>query len=214
MDSQQDWDDIYTRKDLSELSWQQPAAELSLALIREFAPALSDPVIDVGGGASPLVGGLLDSGYRDVTILDLAPAALGRAQARLGVERSARVQWIAADVCKAPLPDAHYAVWHDRAVFHFLTEEADRRAYIEQVRRATQPGGVVLVATFAEDGPTRCSGLPVARYSAAGLHGAFGDDFILLRARREVHQTPWGALQPFTYCVCRYVPSAARRDAA
>ncbi|AHG88131.1 Methyltransferase type 12 [Gemmatirosa kalamazoonensis] len=213
MDLHAHWDGIYRTKDLTELSWQQSDAALSLACIQEMAPDRTAAVIDVGGGASPLVDGLLAAGYRDVTVLDLAPSALARARERLGAEGAGQVAWLAADVCAAPLAPGRYDVWHDRAVFHFLTEAAERAAYVAQVRRAVRPGGLVLVATFAEDGPARCSGLPVARYSAAALHGAFGEDFALLRQLREVHHTPWGAPQPFTYCLCRYTPTADRAAA-
>jgi SAM-dependent methyltransferase len=211
MDPLAHWDGLYRTKDLMELSWQQPKAALSLALIQELVPDRMAAVIDVGGGASPLVDGLLAAGYRELTVLDLAPNALARAQERLGVERAAQVVWLAANVCTAPLPPSRYDVWHDRGAFHFLTQPAARLAYIEHVRHAVRPGGLVLVATFAEDGPARCSGLPVARYSAAELHSEFGEDFALLRQLRELHHTPWGALQPFTYCVCRYTPAAPRR---
>lgn len=206
MDAQSHWDTIYQTKDLAELSWQQADAGLSLSLIQELAPDRASAVIDVGGGASPLVDGLLAAGYGDVTVLDLAPSALACARARLGAERAARVSWIDADVCTASLALDRYDVWHDRAVFHFLTEPAARSAYVAQVRRSVRPGGLVLVATFAEDGPARCSGLEVARYSATALHAAFGEGFVLLRHRREVHRTPWGAPQAFTYCLCRFHP--------
>ena len=203
MDARAHWDAIYRTKALEELSWQQPAAELSSSLIQELAPDRAAAIIDVGGGASPLVDGLLDAGYRDITVLDLAPSALARARARLGAARAARVVWLDGDVCTAQLAPGRYDVWHDRAVFHFLTVPAARAAYLAQVRRAVRPGGLVLVATFAEDGPTRCSGLEVARYSAAALHAVFGDDFTPVRQLREVHRTPWGAPQAFTYWVCR-----------
>src|SRR5215207_8759748 len=153
-------------------------------------------------GASVLMGELLDAGYTDVTVLDLARSALAIAESRLG-SRASSVHWLEADVGSVALPRGHYAVWHDRAVFHFLTERADRDAYVAQVERAVRPGGHVLVATFAEDGPTQCSGLPVARYSAAGLHGAFGSAFELLSSEREEHVTPAGAHQSFVYCLCR-----------
>jgi len=209
MDPLPHWDALYRTKNLTELSWQQSVATLSLALIQEFVSDRMAAVIDVGGGASPLVGGLLAADYKDLTVLDIAPNALARAQERLGAARAAQVVWLSADVCTAPLPPSRYDVWHDRAVFHFLTEPAARVSYIEQVRHAVRPGGLVLVATFSEDGPARCSGFPVARYSAAALHGEFGEDFALLRQLRELHHTPWGSSQPFTYCVCRYTPAAA-----
>jgi SAM-dependent methyltransferase len=214
MNERAHWDTIYRTKSPADLSWQQGAAWLSLSLIEEAEPRRDGAIIDVGGGISPLVDELLAVGYRDVTVLDLAPSAIERARERLGAMRAARVTWLEADVCTAALEPARYDVWHDRAVFHFLTDPAARDAYIAQVRRAVRPGGLVLVATFAEDGPTQCSGLDVVRYSATALHGTFGREFRLVRSVREVHVTPWGARQPFTYCVCRYEPAEDRRNAA
>lgn len=204
MDGKAHWQRVYDTKAPDAVSWFQPTAERSLALIRRVLPgATSGPIIDVGGGASVLVDDLLDAGYGDVTVLDLAGSALATAQARLGT-RAAAVRWLEADVRTAALPAHHYAVWHDRAVFHFLTDAADRAAYVRQVQHAVRPGGYVLVATFAEDGPTKCSGLPVARYSAEQLHGEFGGEFTLLASEREEHPTPTGAVQGFIYCLCRW----------
>src|SRR5829696_628113 len=202
MDDKTYWERVYGTRAPDALSWYQPHASRSLALIRAVIGNTHDPIIDVGGGASVLVDELLDAGYSDLTVLDLAQAALAVARSRLGT-RAASVHWLEADVRSVALPRAHYAVWHDRAVFHFLTEPADRDAYVAQVERAVRPGGHVLVATFAEDGPTQCSGLPVARYSAAELHGAFGSAFDLLSSEREEHVTPAGAHQSFVYCLCR-----------
>ena len=202
MDTKSHWESVYETKPADAVSWFQPTAERSLALIRRIAPDLASPIIDVGGGASVLVDELLRAGYRDVTVLDLASTALSVAQKRLGAD-AARVQWLEGDVRTVSLPDAHYGVWHDRAVFHFLTDAADRAAYVRQVGRAVRPGGFVLVATFAEDGPTRCSGLPVARYSADALHDEFGSAFELVASEREIHHTPMGAEQAFIYCLCR-----------
>ena len=214
LDARSHWDAIYRTKPPSELSWQQSTAALSLALIEEAAPDRSASVIDVGGGTSPLAGALLDAGYYDLTVLDLAPSALAVARERLSPGRAARVTWVEGNVCSAALPPERYDVWHDRAVFHFLVDVASRAAYLAQVQRSVKAGGIVLVATFAEDGPLQCSGLEVARYSPTALHDAFGPDFTLLRHRREVHRTPWGAPQPFTYCVCRFDPHHGRRAAA
>jgi SAM-dependent methyltransferase len=202
MDSKAHWNAIYEKHEPSEVSWYQAEAHLSFSLIRDVAPSLDSAVLDVGGGASTLVDALLDAGYRDVTVLDVAEAALTAARSRLG-DRSANVQWRVADVLAAPFDPQTIDVWHDRAVFHFLTGLDERRRYVEQVRRAVRRGGHVLVATFAEDGPTRCSGLRVMRYDAEELHGEFGDDFRLVRSVREEHHTPWGAEQAFTYCLCR-----------
>ena len=145
---------------------------------------------------------LLAAGYLDVSVLDVSEAALEISRGRLGTD-AAKVKWMRADVRRAQLDDGAYAVWHDRAVFHFLTDAADRAAYVEQVRRAVKPGGYVLVATFAEDGPEYCSGLPVVRYSAEGLHSEFGTDFQLVRSEHEDHRTPAGGEQSFLYCLCR-----------
>jgi SAM-dependent methyltransferase len=147
-----------------------------------------------------------------LTVLDLSPAALQLARLRLG-DRASGVDWRAADVLEAPLETHAFDVWHDRAVFHFLTDESDRRRYVEQVQRAVRPGGLVIVATFAEDGPLRCSGLEVARYSPTQLHAVFGAPFTLLESHRELHTTPSGATQAFTYCVCR-VGTAAHAGAS
>ncbi len=197
------------------MSWFQPEATLSLALIQRVAPGFDSAIVDVGAGASTLVDGLVTTGYHCITVLDLSVAALAHAQQRVaGCGTAGSVVWRQADVLTAELSAAAFDVWHDRAVFHFLTDGADRARYVAQVRHAVRPGGFVLVATFAEDGPLRCSGLDVARYSSDALHGEFGGDFRLLDSRREEHRTPWGARQAFTYCLCRYDPQALLRDAA
>jgi ubiquinone/menaquinone biosynthesis C-methylase UbiE len=196
------WDRIYRTKAATEVSWYQPEARLSLELIRRVAPELDAPLVDVGGGASTLADGLLSAGYRDVTVLDLAPSALARAHERLG-ERASQIKWVVADALDAPLPPASCTVWHDRAVFHFLTDPRDRARYVAQARRVVRPGGHVIVASFAPDGPTRCSGLEVARYDPDGLHAEFGSAFRLLVNAKEDHRTPTGTVQPFVYCLCR-----------
>lgn len=200
--SQDHWERIYRTKDPTQVSWYQPQSRLSLDLIRRAAPDLRAPIIDVGGGASTLVDGLIEAGYRNVTVLDLAPSALAIAQERIGA-RAHRVTWIAGSVLDAPLPSAGYAVWHDRAVFHFLTDAGDRSRYVAQTRRAVRSGGYALVASFAPDGPTRCSGLDVMRYSPDTMRAEFGEDFRLLDSVREDHHTPSGATQAFVYCLCR-----------
>jgi SAM-dependent methyltransferase len=202
MDPKTHWETIYRTKDVHEVSWFQTEARRSLDLIARICPDRSAPIIDVGAGASVLVDNLLTAGYENLSVLDLSEAALEISRARLGAD-SARVKWIRADVLRVQLGDGAYGVWHDRAVFHFLTDAADRAAYVEQVRRAVRPGGYVLVATFAEDGPEFCSGLPVVRYSAEGLHSEFGTDFLLVRSEHEDHRTPGGGEQSFLYCLCR-----------
>ena len=202
MDPRAHWQKVYETKKPTEVSWYQPAARVSSSLIRRVAPDRSAAIIDVGGGASTLVDGLLAAGYSSVSVLDVSSAALAQASERLGGD-AARVTWLEADVLDAALPASAYDVWHDRAVFHFLTEAADRERYVKQVRRSVRPGGYVMVATFASDGPTKCSGLEVARYAPEELHGEFGSDFQLVDSAREEHHTPTGAVQPFIYCLCR-----------
>ena len=202
MDPRAHWQKVYETKKPTEVSWYQPAARVSSSLIRRVAPDRSAAIIDVGGGASTLVDGLLAAGYSSVSVLDVSSAALAEASERLGGD-AARVTWLEADVLDAALPASAYDVWHDRAVFHFLTEAADRERYVKQVRRSVRPGGYVMVATFASDGPTKCSGLEVARYAPEELHGEFGSDFQLVDSAREEHHTPTGAVQPFIYCLCR-----------
>jgi SAM-dependent methyltransferase len=196
------WESVYRNKGATEVSWYQAEAKVSLDLIRRVAPESDAPILDVGGGASTLVDGLLGAGYRRVTVLDLSGAALALAQQRIG-ERAAAVTWVESDVLTGPLPAAGYAVWHDRAVFHFLTDAGDRARYVATVREAVQPGGYVIVASFAPEGPTRCSGLEVVRYSPETMHAQFGEGFRPLDTVREDHHTPSGVTQAFLYCLCR-----------
>ena len=202
MDTRDHWQNVYRAKAATAVSWYQPQARLSVDLIRRVAPDLGTPIIDVGGGASPLVDGLLDAGYADITVLDLAASGLAIAKERLGA-RAQRVRWREADVLTEHFPVRHYGVWHDRAVFHFLTAPDDRARYVEQAHRATRPGGHIIVASFAPDGPQRCSGLEVIRYSPDSMHAEFGQDFTLLDSVREEHHTPGGTIQSFVYCLCR-----------
>lgn len=203
MDSKRHWQRVYEDRPSDAMSWYQPTAARSIALIRRIAPDLRTSIIDVGGGASVLVDELLAAGYERLTVLDLAASALEAARGRLGPLAS-RVRWLESDVLTAALPAGGFGVWHDRAVFHFLTDPADRLAYVRQVQHAVAPGGFVLVATFADDGPQRCSGLPVARYSADALHREFGAAFDLIHSERDAHRTPDGAVQSFVYCLCRW----------
>jgi SAM-dependent methyltransferase len=206
MQSRDHWERVYSAKPTNAVSWFQEHAEQSLRLIRDTGVRLDASIIDVGGGASTLVNDLVIQGYTDITVLDLSAAALSAAKARLG-SRADRVHWMEADVTSAPLPVHAYDVWHDRAVFHFLTAPRERQAYVEAVLRSVKPGGHVIVATFAEDGPTQCSGLPVMRYSADELHAQFGSPFTLLKHEKEEHHTPSGGVQKFVYCYCRKVAS-------
>jgi SAM-dependent methyltransferase len=206
------WETVYRTKRPTEVSWYQPAATRSLELISRAVPDASSRIIDVGGGASTLVDGLLSAGYSNLSVLDVSVTALAEARNRLR-DAASRVKWVVADILSAELPEAAFDLWHDRAVFHFLTDAADRSAYIAQVRRAVRPGGYVLVATFADDGPPKCSGLPVSRYSADTLHQEFDGGFELVESVREQHVTPGGSTQSFLYCLCRFTPSASSRAA-
>jgi ubiquinone/menaquinone biosynthesis C-methylase UbiE len=206
MQSKAYWEKVYKSRASNSVSWFQEHADLSVNLIKATGAGRDAAIIDVGGGASTLVDDLLEIGYTDLTVLDLSATALSGARKRLG-KKAANVQWIEADITKAELPAHHFDVWHDRAVFHFLTAPEDRAAYVQAVFRSVKPGGHVIVATFAEDGPDRCSGLPVMRYSADELHAEFGENFSLLRHEKEAHHTPSGETQQFVYCYCRMVGS-------
>lgn len=202
MQSKEHWDKVYSTKPTDGVSWYQEHAESSLRLIQQTGVSSSAEIIDVGGGASTLVDDLIKKGFTRLSVLDLSAAALAATKQRLG-NHANEVKWIEGDITEVPLPPLSYDVWHDRAVFHFLTDEAERAAYVEAVLRCVKPGGFVIVATFSEDGPTQCSGLPVKRYTADELHDEFGAPFELLRHEKEEHRTPFGTTQNFVYCFCR-----------
>ena len=202
MNTQTHWEKIYTEKAPDAVSWYRPHLETSLALIEKAAAGISASVIDVGGGESTLVDDLLARGYENITVLDISQTAMEANRKRLG-KASERVQWLVADIIKAELEPSAYDVWHDRAVFHFLTAPDDRVAYVRQVARAVKTGSHVIVSTFGPEGPTKCSGLEVVRYDAESLHQEFGVRFRLLDSCREMHRTPFGTVQQFLYCLCR-----------
>lgn len=199
MDHKQHWEEVYRQKSEDAVSWFQVHPDLSLELIRAAGAGPSDPLIDVGGGASRLVDHLLEAGHTDLTVLDISEAALERAGARLG-SRALEVQWLVADVTRWR-PERRYRLWHDRAVFHFLTEAAERAVYLANLRAALADGGSALIASFAPDGPERCSGLPVRRYSPESLASELGRGFRLTEHRAEQHITPAGRVQSFQYSV-------------
>jgi len=200
VDRHQHWETVYSNKSVDQVSWFQLHAASSLRLV-EGCAGRDASIIDVGGGASVLVDNLLDAGYRNLTVLDLAESALAASRARLGA-RAQSVQWIAADITRADLPAARYDVWHDRAVFHFLTDPADRARYVAQVLKSVKSGGHVIVAAFGPGGPLQCSGLDVMRYAPDALHAEFGAPFRLLGHQTEIHRTPAGGVQEFVYCYC------------
>lgn len=202
MESKAYWEHIYKSKDIREVSWFQEHAAQSIELINATGGGLGAKIIDVGGGASTLVVDLLNHGYSNTTVLDISGTALRRSQDRLGLA-SSRVVWLELDILRAELNPNFYDVWHDRAVFHFLTNETDRAQYVRAVQRSVKKGGHIIVASFGLSGPKKCSGLNVVRYSAESMHREFGNDFELVDTATEVHQTPFGTDQQFIYCYCR-----------
>jgi 2-polyprenyl-3-methyl-5-hydroxy-6-metoxy-1,4-benzoquinol methylase len=196
------WEHIYETKAPTQVSWYQEHAQFSLQYIRNTGIRKTDHIIDVGGGSSTLVDDLIADGFQRISVLDVSGTALQLARQRLEA-RGVSVNWMEADITQADLPEQAFDLWHDRAVFHFLTQPADRQRYIAAVRHAVRPGGHVIVATFAPDGPDRCSGLEVMRYDPESLHSEFGSGFDLVDSTNEIHQTPFGTEQKFIYCYCR-----------
>ena len=201
MPGREHWEKVYQTRRETEVSWYQPHLQRSIDLILRTGAGPETRIIDVGGGASTLVDDLLARGFRHITVVDIAASALDAARARLGA-RAGEVTWLVGDVTTIDLPVDAFDVWHDRAVFHFLISEADRSAYLERLCSAVKKGGHVVMATFGPQGPEKCSGLPVVRYSADQVHAAFGDAFRLIEHEEERHRTPWGTEQEFVYCLC------------
>jgi hypothetical protein len=191
------WNKVYATKAADKVSWFQARADVSMRLISAAGARENSAIIDIGGGSSVLIDQLLDADFSDVTVLDISERALAGSKDRLG-SRAAEVGWIVADVLSWA-PARAYDVWHDRAVFHFLTEERDRAVYKATLLKGLRSHGAFILGTFAEDGPERCSGLPVRRWSADGLALELGPECRLVESLREDHRTPWGAVQPFTW---------------
>ena len=202
MDAKRHWEKVYTTKAPDAVSWYRTHLETSFALIERAVEARSAAIIDVGGGESTLVDDLLLRGYTNITVLDVSQTAIDLTKSRLG-SGADQVRWLVADITKIELEPRAYDLWHDRAVFHFLTGPEQRIAYVRQVARSVKPGGHVIVSTFGREGPTKCSGLDVMRYDAESLHGEFGARFRLIESSKEVHYTPFGTAQQFLYCYCR-----------
>ena len=201
MDTQEHWEKVYGAKAATEVSWFSPHLETSLTLIERVACDRSASIIDVGGGESTLVDDLIARGYHKITVVDIAKTAIEQAKKRLGPV-SDLATWVVGDITQAGLTAHSYDVWHDRAVFHFLTEPAQRLSYIRQAASAVKHGGHVIVATFGPEGPNKCSGLDVMRYDAESLHGEFGPRFRLIESSKQLHHTPFGTTQQFLYCYC------------
>ena len=196
------WETVYATRSEDQTSWYRPHLDESLRLIDGLDLDRVTPAIDIGGGRATLVDDLLARGFTDLAVLDMSQAALDGAAHRLG-ETAASIQWQCGDITLVDMPPSRYGLWHDRAVFHFLTSASDRARYVATAMRAIRPGGHVIIATFAGDGPERCSGLHVRRYEAEALAGEFAPAFERVGESREIHPTPFGTEQPFTYVVLR-----------
>jgi len=201
------WDKVYQSKGADQVSWYEPKAELSLHLIRQSAAPKTSPIIDVGGGASQLVDGLVAEGWQDISVVDLSRVALQIAKNRLsrstcqaGLDNNLPVQWLVGNITQIDLLKNYFYLWHDRAVFHFLTTQSDQQKYVSQVQRCLKTGGHLILATFALNGPESCSGLPVVRYDVPHLQAQLGSGFTLISSQHYTHHTPWGATQEFIYC--------------
>ncbi|HEX4002883.1 MAG TPA: class I SAM-dependent methyltransferase [Candidatus Acidoferrales bacterium] len=202
MDPKKHWETVYGAKVPEAVSWYRPHLEISLALIERAAGGRLASIIDVGGGESTLVDDLLARGYENITVLDISQTAIEVTKKRLGFAAE-QVRWLIADITKVQLERCAYDVWHDRAVFHFLTAFEHRAAYVRKVAHAVRPGGHVIVSTFGPEGPIKCSGLDVVRYDADSLHEQFGVRFRLVESSKERHRTPFGTTQQFLYCYCK-----------
>ncbi len=207
MDSKAHWTQVYQTKAADDVSWYQEHPDVSLDYIHDTGIEPSAAIIDVGAGASTLVDHLVARGYNDITLLDISEEALEVTRSRVG-ETLARLTYVVGDITTIPLEQNRYDVWHDRAVFHFLIDPLQQKRYIEQVLHAVKPNGHVLIATFALDGPEKCSGLTTARYDSVSLHNMFGSQFDLIDTTNEIHKTPMGAEQRFVYCWCRKASNA------
>jgi len=202
MDTRAHWEQIYSTREAGKRSWTETVPATSLELIAHCTLPPDAPMIDVGGGASELVDVLHFIGYTDLTVLDISAAAIEEGRARIG-ESGNEINWIVADVLEFQ-PTRQYQLWHDRAVFHFLTDPADRAKYLATMHASVESGGYAIIATFALDGPTECSGLPVQRYDAASLAAELGGEWRLIESRSEMHETPWGTTQSFVYGLFRH----------
>ncbi len=202
MQTSEHWEDVYRNKRFDTVSWYAPHLGESLRLIEQLCPDKTAAIADIGGGESTLVDDLLHRHHLDVSVLDISATAIDFTKQRLG-EKAQQVSWHVGDITQYDFGSKQFDLWHDRAVFHFLTDSAARHRYIELVRRAVKPGGYVLMATFGPNGPLKCSGLDVVRYDAQSLHNEFGEGFTLQGSELEQHHTPMGTDQQFLYCWCR-----------
>ncbi len=202
MSRKKHWEEVYASKDAERLGWYRPCLETSLAWIEELGLSANAPIIDVGGGVSALIGDLLDAGHQALTVVDISEAALSAAAGKLGAGGDG-VTWLPGDITSIDLPVNRYDLWHDRAVFHFLTEPEQQRLYRENLLKALKPAGHLIMGTFAPEAPPRCSGLPVQRYDHESLTAVLGEAFDLVRHKTELHVTPGSVHQMYTYCLFR-----------
>jgi 2-polyprenyl-3-methyl-5-hydroxy-6-metoxy-1,4-benzoquinol methylase len=202
MDAKTHWEKVYTTREPETVSWYRAHLETSVALVQRAAHSRSASIIDIGAGESTLVDDLIAKGYENLTVLDISETGLDVTKKRLG-PLAEQTKWIVADITQVELEPLAYDVWHDRAVFHFLTSMEQRASYVRNVMKAVKPGGHVIVSTFGPEGPTKCSELDVMRYDAESLHGEFGSHFRLVESSKELHRTPFGKTQQFLYCYCR-----------
>jgi len=200
MNDKDHWDNIYTTRSAGQVGWYTPHLQTSLSWINDLKLPVDAPVIDVGGGASTLVDDLLEAGHEDITVLDLSESALDVSRGRL-TSKPDSVSWLQGDITQISLPSEKYQLWHDRAVFHFLTEPRQRQKYQQTMSRALKPGGFLVIGAFSPAGPERCSGLPVQRYNSEQLSAQFGDSFKLIRHQYEIHRTPSEIEQAYVYCL-------------
>lgn len=196
------WENVYRSKNFNAVSWYAPHLGESLRLIEQLCPDKTAAIVDVGGGESTLVDDLWHRHYLDLSVLDISAAAIDFTKRRLGA-KAQQVNWHVGDITRYNFGDKKFDLWHDRAVFHFLTDPASRQAYVDLVRSSVKPGGYVLMATFGPNGPLQCSGLDVVRYDDAKLHHEFGEGFHLMGSELSAHHTPMGTDQQFLYCWCR-----------
>lgn len=199
MNRKDHWEHVYSTGTIEKLGWYEPHLQTSLDWIKELSSDADAPIIDVGGGASTLADDLLHAGYRSVTVLDISARALKAIKTRMGKEAEL-VTWIEGDITSVELPTNHYELWHDRAVFHFLTIPEQQQKYRENLSKALKPDGSLIIGTFALEAPPKCSGLPIQRYSPKRLGDTLGREFVLKRHRKELHITPSGVEQMYLYC--------------
>ena len=211
MNRKNHWEKVYQSKKPEDVSWYQSRPGLSLELISSLSLPKDSKIIDIGGGTSSLADHLLEQGYKGISVLDISAQALRVAKNRLG-EHAADITWIEGDITSFKLPEHAYDLWHDRAVFHFLTDPVDRKKYVQNLNRSLTENGSVIISTFSLKGPERCSGLDVVRYSPETLQAELGEKYCLVKSLEEYHQTPFGTRQEFVYCIFKRKAEQEKKD--